>query len=108
KHWLAYCYHRGYGVEQDTDKALELLYSNVIINSQNLYKRLESDPQIEVRKNIEKELLKFKSDNIENLASFINAKDTSKNLKNINPENLSGSWKGSLIEFDWSGQKIEG
>lgn len=108
QHWLAYCYYLGYGVEQDKEKALELLYSNKVINSHNLYQRLESDPQIEVRKKIEKEILKFKNDNIENLASFINAKNTNKNLKKIDPEDLSGSWKGSFIEFDWSGKKIEG
>jgi len=89
KYWLGTCYYYGYGVNQNIEKANELLGTNlesVIANNSNTNTN-ESTGGVSEQLEI----------NIEN---DVDSEDISEN-------GLFGKWSGSLLKYDWSGKHIE-
>lgn len=89
KYWLGICYLKGYGVTKDIRKANEFLKTNFEeqITTQNVNSEVET--------------------NLENVESQLEIVENVSDLNDIKQEKLFGTWKGKLIQLDWSGKNIE-
>lgn len=108
KHWLGVCYYLGYGVEQNTEKALEYLYGNTTPNSVAFLQNLKTDKLELVTSKTsgainetDKEAKKISPELIARSREIIVA-DRSE-IQNIKPKTILGEWTGRFIEYDWSG-----
>lgn len=98
KHWLGVCYYFGYGVTQDTEKAIAILSNNPIQNSATLLEALTTADKKSNRirqKNkdtfIKQQLIPTKYPTITTTA---------------HPSQLAGKWEGILLIYDYSGETI--
>jgi hypothetical protein len=89
KYWLGVCYYYGYGVEQNIQKANELLGTNFEDTAPNDSSATSDD------------LISDLSEQ-----SDTNSEVTTTS-ENINEANLLGKWEGFLLKYDWSGNQIE-
>lgn len=89
KYWLGICYLKGYGVTKDITKANEFLKTNFEeqITTDNVNTEVET--------------------NLENVESQLETAENVSDLNDISQEKLFGTWKGKLIQLDWSGKNIE-
>jgi len=106
KHWLAICYYFGYGVAQDQDLAIELLAGNTILNSETMVKHFIDKKDLKI-KSINEQQLKSSENDSTTIAATMIPEEVVEVKDDLDPNVLSGSWAGKLLEFDWSGQKIE-
>ena len=108
KHWLEVCYYLGYGVPQNTEKALEYLYSNASPNSKAFLENLkidkrdivlsQADQAIEISNQGDK---KIDPAVIATSRETINAEAVENNA--LTTKDILGEWTGRFIEYDWSG-----
>ena len=90
KYWLGVCYYYGYGVTKDLNKADELLGTDFATTT------AESNEVAFDETNIV-------ADN--NIASLTD--EDSYESKEIEELDLIGTWQGTLLTMDWSGEHIE-
>ncbi|WP_149025899.1 tetratricopeptide repeat protein [Polaribacter sp. BM10] len=89
KYWLGVCYYYGYGVNQNIEKANELLgtnYKTVISLDQSNTDYITSTGKLPEKHDSQNEIFN--------------------DLIDITEENLNGKWSGKLLKLDWSGKKI--
>ena len=90
KYWLGVCYYYGYGVQQNIQKANELLGTNfesIIATNETISNPSESINTI--------------------TEEFETTTETSSTLADISENDLFGKWSGVLLKYDWSGKHIE-
>lgn len=90
KYWLGVCYYYGYGVDQNINKANELLETSFETNTENS----DTLSDIEESANNISEQLEANSNDVVD-------------LEGITQSSLFGKWTGSLLKYDWSGKYIE-
>lgn len=108
KHFLGLSYYQGYGVPVDEDKSLEVLLNNDIVNSATLISYIKSNQ----RENTERTIAQvLESDDNSNIANLKEVSTTSFNELSdqelVDSKDMQGDWIGKLIQYDWSGEKIE-
>ena len=89
KYWLGVSYYYGDGVDQNTDKANELLGTNF----ENVPQETHTNSSAETSSNGASNQSEFNDEKTDNALPVSN-------------ENLIGKWSGKLLKFDWSGKKI--
>ena len=89
KYWLGVCYYYGDGVDQNTEKANELLETNF----ENVVFETQTNSSAETASSGVSNLLESNDENTDNTVP-------------VSDENLIGEWLGKLLKFDWSGKKI--
>ncbi|OXB05101.1 hypothetical protein B0A81_15455 [Flavobacterium plurextorum] len=108
KHWLGVCYYLGYGVPQDTNKALEYLQGNTTPNSVAFLRNLKNEKrdlviaQTENAINEANKAAKKIDPELINESREIVTSDEAQN-QNIKTNTILGEWTGRFIEYDWSG-----
>lgn len=95
KHWLGVSYYFGYGVKEDKEKALQLLGSNSIKNSEVMLDCMEF--HLKETQNTETGIY---TDNINILD------DTLTENQEFSVNQIQGTWQGALMQLDWSGKNI--
>ena len=89
KYWLGTCYYYGYGVQQNIQKANELL---------------NTEFETLINETLETETSGNETENsIETTEIQTNVNDSSQITNNA----ILGSWSGTLLQLDWSGKHIE-
>ncbi len=84
KYWLGVCYLNGYGVSKNIQKANELLETNFDVTNSST--AVDTDSQ--------------QSTNAVSESSITTTTNATANT--VDQESLLGSWKGKLIQLDWS------
>ncbi|WP_378184008.1 T9SS type A sorting domain-containing protein [Aquimarina sp. SS2-1] len=105
KHWLAICYKNGYGIKKDTVKATSLLSENYISNSKTLLSQINKK-EISKSPVEESNSQDSKNNNSQKDMDFSDI-EQSQNVLNLNQHNISGNYKGELVQYDWSGKTIK-
>jgi len=90
KYWLGACYYYGYGVTQNIEKANSLLGTDFDL------KNKKTSIKTKIIKSIQASVDSSNASSLEE-----------KVIKPITENDLFGKWKGSLLQFDWSGKYIE-
>ncbi len=106
KHWLAYSYYFGYGVEENPEMAMSIMEENKILNSTKFLGHIKNNKKIAIANKIRNELSEKPSDTTSIYKSKV-PKKYKKFQKNVKPKKLFGVWRGKLLEYDWSGQQVE-
>lgn len=94
KHWLAACYYLGYGVKQNKSKAKKILEDNKINKSKILLSSLEKMTKVNQLTDEENYIIDQAND-------FDIFESSTYNL-----DELTGTWEGNLIQFDWSKNSV--
>ncbi|WP_298546151.1 tetratricopeptide repeat protein [uncultured Aquimarina sp.] len=102
KHWLAICYREGYGVQKNTEKAIDILKKNKINNSKTLLTQFQ-----------EEIISEQTNSNQIDADSFVQVYTENQQTNNISSTNqhfyisdITNEYKGSLVVYDWSGKHI--
>ncbi|MDG1805933.1 T9SS type A sorting domain-containing protein [Flavicella sp.] len=103
-HYLGICYYFGYGTPVNEEKAIELLLDNPIENSRLLLAYIASNKQTKRECEVIASLQKS-TDTEELVSEFVNKENTSA-TKLVEKNDLLKNWHGSLVKYDWSGQKV--
>lgn len=111
KHFLGLCYYQGYGVSPDEDKALEILLTNDIVNSATLVTYIQNNQKEDTEGSVEEELGSYAAEM--NTSTYDMETGISSPLEGlydqemVTKEDILGDWEGKLVQYDWSGSKIE-
>lgn len=113
KHFLGICYYQGYGTSVDEERALGILLNNDIPNSASILSYIKGH-QREITEEAVDEILEENSDANEAEDAIENLEETAttpmEDLPKSEPvaiEDIVGAWVGKLVQYDWSGEKIE-
>ncbi len=102
KHWLAICYYEGYGVKRNTEKAIDILKKNKIINSKTLLTQFQEE--------IISEHTNSSQVDTDSFVQVYNENEKNNNISSTNQHfymsDISNKYKGSLVVYDWSGKHI--
>jgi hypothetical protein len=109
KHWLGVCYYLGYGVQQNTGKALEYLYENNTLNSKAFLKDLKIEKREQVLNKADQAIAEAdgaekKIDAKVSVNSRELVKSNAVENRTIKTNQIVGDWTGRFIEYDWSGK----
>ncbi|MDO5968372.1 hypothetical protein Q4Q35_00995 [Flavivirga aquimarina] len=107
KHFLGLCYYQGYGVPADENKALEILLTNTIINSKTLVSYIQNNQKENTDTAVEEALNDISNNNTNLEAAITTPIETLQEQEPVTVEDVIGDWEGKLIQYDWSGNKIE-
>ncbi len=110
KHFLGLSYYQGYGVTADTDKALELLLSNPTGNSKTLIKYIQVGQKEKSEESVVSTLHEEDTNDPTQVAVEVITTAAEKlevNGTSLPKDELTGEWIGKLVQYDWSGKKIE-
>ena len=108
KHWLAVCTYFGYGISKDEVKAIAMLENNPIENSQTIVQHFINQKQDYISQLNEEQLDEKLSDSTSIAGEAIpNDPIIVEEEENSKITDFYGTWKGKLIEFDWSGKNIQ-
>lgn len=110
KHFLGLCYYQGYGTAIDEEEAVGILMNNDIPNSTTLLQYIQANQREATAAVVEEALSKTTNEDV--VIDNLKEKATESlsdlpNLESIAPNDIEGTWTGRLIQYDWSGQKIE-
>ncbi len=99
RHWEGICNYSGYGLPENKEKGKQILNTNNIINSQQLFQFLNGG---------------YSNIFIHRFWNFRKAQDLDyinqfdPNANNLSVQDMLGDeLSGTIIEYDWSGQKIK-
>lgn len=109
KHWLGVCHYLGYGVLQNTDKALEYFFSNGTPNSKAFLKNLKIDKRDYVLNQANQAIAKANEGDKKIAPEVITTSRETIKLEaveniELKTKNILGEWTGRFIEYDWSGK----
>lgn len=115
QHFLGLSHYLGYGTPVDETKALEILLTNDIVNSKTLLTYIQKNQRETNNQVVEAELASnteaAASESPESIVDLEVAATTPLDdlpaSEAVTPEDLQGDWVGKLIQYDWSGKKIE-
>jgi len=108
QHYLGLSYYLGYGVTSNEDKALEILLTNPIPNSETLVTYIKKNKKEKIEEGISQVIEENDSDpkNDLRIEKSVTNSSTSPNTKSITKEEIIGEWEGKFIQYDWSGKTI--
>lgn len=114
KHFLGLSHYQGYGTPVDEEKALEILLDNDTPNSASILTYIRAN-QREVTEEAVQDVLasneEASGDGEETVAHLeetatMSVDDLSES-EIVTAEDIVGSWVGKIVQYDWSGEKIE-
>ncbi len=105
KHWLAICYYYGYGVPQDRELALEMLQNNGSESSYRVYEQLRLSFEASTSIDTVKTEVDYEQSGVTTTTNTTTS--TALNAVPFLAPKLSGAWQGNLVQYDWSGTRIE-
>ena len=108
QHYLGLSYYLGYGVAPNEDKALEILLTNPIPNSETLVTYIENNKKEKIEQGVSQVIEENDAEleNDLNIETTVTNSSTSSSMKEINKEEIIGEWEGKFIQYDWSGKTI--